>query len=166
MDAAELRDEYQRYFQAHRAEVYRYVLRRAGSNDAEDLTAETFAIAWRRWVEAQQGGLPWLYKTASYVLSNHNRAARRASRLFLQLAEDAAVSQLHAPSVDEQAGSRALLISVLETLRPRDKELLSLLYWEELSPREAATVLGCSSAAVSVRLHRLRARLKKQLDIN
>ncbi|GAB3962715.1 hypothetical protein GCM10029978_018760 [Actinoallomurus acanthiterrae] len=45
-----------------------------------------------------------------------------------------------------------------------DRELLSLVGWEGLTPSEAATVLGRSRGAVRVQLHRARKRLAKELD--
>ncbi|MDX6610604.1 MAG: Sigma-70, region 4 [Solirubrobacterales bacterium] len=45
-------------------------------------------------------------------------------------------------------------IAALDRLDPRDRELLRLTAWEELSPRQAATVLGLSAVAARSRLHR------------
>ena len=43
---------------------------------------------------------------------------------------------------------------------PRDVELV----WHDLTPREAAAVLGCSPATYYVRLHRARRRLERALQ--
>ena len=48
-------------------------------------------------------------------------------------------------------------------LREADREVLSLIAWEELSVADAARALGCSAAAFSVRLHRARRRLERLL---
>jgi RNA polymerase sigma-70 factor (ECF subfamily) len=42
-----------------------------------------------------------------------------------------------------------------------DREVLLLTVWEGLEPRDAAQVLGVSSAAVRTRLSRARARLRE-----
>jgi RNA polymerase sigma-70 factor (ECF subfamily) len=55
------------------------------------------------------------------------------------------------------------LLDALVELREGDRELLTLIAWEELTPREAAKALGISSAAARTRLHRARRRLRARL---
>ncbi|MFC7585901.1 RNA polymerase sigma factor [Nonomuraea antimicrobica] len=45
-----------------------------------------------------------------------------------------------------------------------DREVLALAGWEGLGSDEIATVLGCSSGAARLRLHRARKRLARQLQ--
>jgi RNA polymerase sigma-70 factor (ECF subfamily) len=52
----------------------------------------------------------------------------------------------------------------MEQLSARDRELLRLFAWEDLTPGEIATALGCSSNAAKVGLHRARKRLARRLD--
>src|SRR5436190_2962379 len=56
-----------------------YAVRRVGAADAHDLTAETFAIAWRRLYSVPGGddARLWLYSTARKVIANHRRGERR-----------------------------------------------------------------------------------------
>jgi RNA polymerase sigma-70 factor (ECF subfamily) len=51
----------------------------------------------------------------------------------------------------------------IERLRPVDREVLELVMWEGLTHAEAAQVLGCSTNAVAVRLHKARKRLQAEL---
>lgn len=52
----------------------------------------------------------------------------------------------------------------LRDLAESDRELISLIAWDELTPSQAAQVLGISPVSARVRLHRARARLRKKLD--
>jgi RNA polymerase sigma-70 factor (ECF subfamily) len=56
------------------------------------------------------------------------------------------------------------LNSALQKLKPKDRELLLLLAWHDLSITEMAKVLGMSKANVSVRLNRARNRLNEILQ--
>lgn len=73
------------FFRDHRDGITRYMLRRAVGEHSADLTADTFAIAWRRrgqWLPLptdQQ--VAWLYTVARHVLANARRAEQRASVL-------------------------------------------------------------------------------------
>ena len=51
----------------------------------------------------------------------------------------------------------------MESLRPRDRELVRLIAWEQLSHAEVANMLGCSVNAVAIRWHRSIKRLRNKL---
>lgn len=65
------------------------------------------------------------------------------------------------PAADVAEGviDRLAMLRALAELPEPDREVLTLMAWQGLSPREAARVLGCTAATVRVRLHRARKRL-------
>jgi DNA-directed RNA polymerase specialized sigma24 family protein len=66
-----------------------YALRRCpGPEDAADVVAETFAIAWRRIDDVPGGDQArlWLYRVARNVLANHRRGCVRRDELSAALA--------------------------------------------------------------------------------
>jgi RNA polymerase sigma-70 factor (ECF subfamily) len=136
--------------------MVRYAWRRVGPDQAEDIASETFTIAWRRIADIPSDHeLPWLYSVARNVIAN---SARRQQR-------DRAISDALSvePESDhaETVTSREIAITVLRGLSDKDRELARLAAWEGLDSREISIVLGCSHAAVHIRLHRLRKRLEK-----
>lgn len=146
-------------FERHHATVLAYALRRLRNEaDAEDVVAETFAIAWRRLDRALEpdDALPWLLAIARRVLANHHRSTDRWSRLKARLRVEPRPEPAH-----HDAGTPAL--EALARLRPEDLELLRLLAWEGLSQAEAGAVLGISENAVAIRLHRARKRFAVDL---
>jgi len=62
----------------------------------------------------------------------------------------------------EEAGER--LHAMLSRLRPRDRLVLTLMYFEELSVAEIAELTGWTRALVKVQAMRARGRLKKLLE--
>jgi RNA polymerase sigma factor (sigma-70 family) len=148
--------------------VLGYALRRSSSReDAFDVVAETFAVAWRRRTDLPADPeeiRPWLFGIARMCLANAARSTHRASRLGQRLAQvlsDAAVpdpSTLH----ETRAESR-LVQEALGQLSPEDRELVTLIAWEGLTPTQAATALGVSPGTARVRLHRARTRLRAAL---
>jgi RNA polymerase sigma-70 factor, ECF subfamily len=52
---------------------------------------------------------------------------------------------------------------MLSALNERDVEAIVLATWCDLTPRQAAMVVGCSATAFAVRLHRARRRLARTL---
>lgn len=145
---------FERLYRAHTNAVMLYALRRTSPADAADVHSEVFLVAWRRLDEVpEEAGLPWLYGVARRVLANQRRGQRRQSDLADHL-------RAHAPQpVDASTVDDLPLLAAMETLAEEDREVLRLVAWEDLAPREAARVLGCRPATCRVRLHRARRRL-------
>ncbi|MFB4300832.1 RNA polymerase sigma factor [Actinomadura sp. NTSP31] len=148
-------------FAAVYATTYRgllgYALRRCDTpDDAADVVAETFTIAWRRAADipAGDGARLWLYGVARRVLANHRRGVQRHAHKTAALR-----AELSAPAHDDSP-----VAEVFRTLPDRDRELLTLVAWEGLTVPEIAAVLGCSRNAASIRLHRARKRFARALQ--
>ncbi|POM26569.1 ECF RNA polymerase sigma factor SigH [Actinomadura rubteroloni] len=153
-------------YAAHRVQILGYALRRTSDpQDAADILAETFLIAWRRLDAVPHGAEArlWLYGVARRVLANHHRGVRRRSALSHDLA-DRLRSDLATGYVPEEPGDLAPAAEAFRELPERDRELLALVGWEGLDNGEIATVLGCSRNAVRIRLHRARRRFARELE--
>jgi RNA polymerase sigma-70 factor, ECF subfamily len=144
----------------HHRHVLAYAVRRMSSRQAaEDLTSETFLVAWRRFAQVPPDPLPWLYGTARGLLLNERRrSARRWD------------AERRGGAFDEPAGDPGIRVveadrvrSALAELTESDRELLMLIGWEGLSVGQAARVLGAPAPVVSVRLYRARHRLSQRL---
>ncbi len=162
-DIAAREDDFRRLYAAHFDAVLGFALRRTDRpEDAADVTADTFLVAWRRLshVPAGDAARPWLYGVARRTLANHRRGeGRRAAlgeRLRHQLAH--AVADLA-----DEVVHRADVTAAMQRLSARDEEVLQLHLWEGLEPREMAEVLGIPATVVRPRLSRARARLRAVL---
>ena len=148
--------------------VLGYALRRSASReDALDVVAETFATAWRRRTDMPadpQEVRPWLFGIARWCLANAARRTNRASRLGERLADSLADVAVPDPStLHEHRTESRLVREALEQLSTEDRELVTLIAWEGLTPAQAATALGLSAGTARVRLHRARTRLRMAL---
>jgi RNA polymerase sigma factor (sigma-70 family) len=120
------------------APLMRFAVRRVGEEDAADVVAETFTIAWRRRHRLHdKDPLPWLYGITRKVIANHVRSRLRRNRLTQRVAtvSPALIAADHA----DQVLQRLHLDSAVAALSERDREALRLAEWEQLSPAEAAT---------------------------
>lgn len=147
-------------YRNHEREILRYALRRSAEpQDAADVVAETFLVAWRRLGELphDEEARLWLYATARRVLANQQRGSKRRTRLAERLR-----SELRRQLPLQPASDRPVL-DALAGMAGADRELLMLVGMEELSPSEAARVLGISAMAARTRLHRARRRLQARL---
>ena len=145
-------------FDAHRDAVRTYLWRR-DPELADDVTAETFLVCWRRLDAVPREPLPWLLGVARNIRLNQRRGEARRARLEGRLRTEPA-------AVDDPAaalGERDAVHAALRKLDERDREVLLLTAWERLSRDDIAAVLGCTRANVAVRLLRARRRLEREL---
>src|SRR6185436_7676436 len=123
-------------------EISGYVRRRVPPDAADDVGAQVFTVAWRRL--GQVPGPPqdrlWLFGVARNCTAEHHRAATRRLRLRTRLSQEpAAVAHVPGPGgPDHDPGP---VLAALASLKPRDREALQLVLWDELSHAEAAAVL-------------------------
>lgn len=152
-------------YRAHYGDVLRYACRRTDPDTARDVVADVFLVAWRRLscVPANPAQVqPWLYGVARRTLANSDRSRRRSEHLATRLSHAIpAGGQL--PDLADSVAERGRLRQALDRLRPADQEALRLVGWEELDLAGAAVAMGCSRAAMAVRLHRARRRLATEL---
>jgi RNA polymerase sigma factor (sigma-70 family) len=153
-------------FEDEFASLHRYLARRVGAAAADELAAETFAVAFRNWdrLDPERPVRPWLYGIAANLMRHHWRKERRMLRAYARSGvdpvfadEDAAVER-----ADADARHRELA-TALAGLRKDEREILLLRAWAELTDSEIADALGLPIGTVKSRLSRARDRLRNQL---
>ena len=104
--------------------------------------------------------LPWLLTVARNVAGTERRGAARRQRLWLKA--QSGHFEGYDPGELEIVDGRVL--AALARLNERDREALTLVAWDGLTPAQAAAVLGEPSVRFRQRLHRAGRRLRDQLD--
>ncbi|WP_395103646.1 RNA polymerase sigma factor [Actinomadura sp. SCN-SB] len=148
-------------YDACRQRVWAYAAARAGRQAADDVVSETFAVAWRRLGDVPEPPLPWLLGVARNVLRDRYREQARHAAFTTDFAGEPPPGRQGATDGDiaERVAERLAMLRAMAALPDGDREILILVAWQGLSPRDAAKVVGCSAAALRVRLHRARRRL-------
>jgi RNA polymerase sigma-70 factor, ECF subfamily len=145
--------------------VLGYAIRRTDDRStAEDAVSETFLVAWRRLEDVPDEPLPWLLGVARRVVANQRRAAGRRAPEGPLIPLEAVPDPDPGAAVADRVADREAFAAAFDSLSPGDREVLALVSWDGLAPREAAEVLDTSAAAFSLRLHRARKRLLKELE--
>lgn len=145
-------------FRRHHRDVAAYVRRRAGPDLIDDVVAETFLVAWRRLGEVPAEARPWLLGVARKALATQRRSASRRLSLATKLQESPRTIEPVEPA------NKTSLTDALAHLTEGDREAITLIAWEGLTPREAAAALGQPPVAFRVRLHRAKRRLRRLLE--
>jgi RNA polymerase sigma factor (sigma-70 family) len=156
-------------FDRHHGELYRYLRRRVGAGLAADLAAETFVTAFaRRAAYRAQGdsARPWLYGIAHNLLRNHLRHEQRQFAAYARhgaepIADAAALAEFSRADdrADAVAGT-ARLTQILAGMAARDRDVLLLFAWADMSYAEVAQALDIPLGTVRSRLNRARRQLR------
>jgi len=155
-------------FDLHFDAVHRYLHRRAGADVADDLAAETFAVAFARraaFHDRGNGALPWLLGIATNLLRRHRRTEVRRLRAYARTGIDA-WTQLDDATDAARLDARThgvRLAGALLALRRQDREIFLLCTLGELTYSEAADALALPLGTVATRMRRARERLAAQL---
>ena len=155
------RERLEALFEAHHRVLLAYAARRCATlDDAEDVVAEVFVVAWRRLETVPEGdaAVLWLYGVARRTVANHRRGGARQARL-----RDRMKATTPRPPVTDVPTDDGAALEALARLSSSDQELLRLVAWEELTHAEIAQVLDISVNAVAIRLHRARQRFEQSL---
>ena len=155
-------------FDRHATTVHRYLGRRVGDL-ADDLLSETFLIAFRRRAAYRPEHVevrPWLIGIATNVVHGHRRSEQRRYRALARASaeppqSDSATDESHDRVVAE--AMRAPLAAALAGLKNRDRDVLLLFAWEQLSYEEIAAVLDIPLGTVRSRLNRARRQTRAAL---
>jgi RNA polymerase sigma-70 factor (ECF subfamily) len=164
-DSSDAGRRFEALFDAHHREVLAYCARRIGAAEAKDACSETFLVAWRRIddLPAPPKTLPYLYGIAARVVSNQRRTVRRRSRLHARLLALGAEPTADRWQEPGQKADCADVAAAVRRLGARDREIVMLYAWEDVSRDVIAEMMGMSRAAVDQRIHRAYKRLARML---
>lgn len=146
----------------HQAAVQRVATVVLGTREgADDVAQETFVRAYRalRTFHLDRRLDPWLFKIAANLARNQKRSAGRQSRLAVKVSAHTATAATDPPVED-----RMLVIDALNQLRPADRLVIALRYFEDLAEQEMAVVLNCRPGTVKSRLARAMDRLRQEVS--
>lgn len=137
------------------------------SHDVDDVVQEALMRAWRRRAACLgEDRLPWMRQIArNEALRLIDKRRTRSERELLD--DERILSGMADERVEDERESllsRLQVGEVVGRLSVEDRRLLALRYAKDLSQPEVARMLGIPEGTVKVRLHRLRGRLRKELE--
>jgi DNA-directed RNA polymerase specialized sigma24 family protein len=149
----------------HETAVGGYLARRAGREMAEDLLGEVWIAAYESrgsYDRAFPDARPWLLGVALNRLRRYWRT-RPAEHLVLDPAGLAGLAGSWDPwpAVDGRVAMAAALRPALARLRPQEREVLTLVAWEDLTVAEAARVLDIPAGTARRLLYQARQALRE-----
>ncbi|WP_157248795.1 RNA polymerase sigma factor [Nonomuraea typhae] len=155
-------------FDRYSGMLYRYVVKRLGPEPAEDLVGETFLVAFSRrgsYDTSYADARPWLFGILTKLVSRHHRREAARYRAMRRAPLDGDVespADRVAAGVSAQA-RRPELAAALAKLPAKDRDVLLLIAWGDLTYDEVARALDIPIGTVRSRLHRGRRKVRAAL---
>ncbi len=155
--------------ETHYPAMLGYLGRRLGRQLAEDLAADTFAIAYRDrdHFDPNRGSeVAWLFAIATGLLAHHRRTERRRLVAFAKL-EPPGEGDVTADSAVQHVFAAEALVATAQALRrmpARQRDALYLVAVAGLDYEDAASALSVPIGTLRSRVSRARARLRAELD--
>lgn len=157
-------DAFDEIVRAHRREVYRVARRILGSHeDADEATQEAFVRAWRslRKFRGAASLRTWLIRIVLNVARAHR--ARRAPTTGLDEIGIVAAEDESADDRVRRSEVRRRIRDAVSQLPPRQREVVALKVFSELTYRDVARVMGLSEGAVKAHLHQAVSNLRRRM---
>ena len=138
---------FQRFMDAHAADVLRFLVASLGRHDADDAFQETFLSALRAYPRLREDSnlRGWVLTIAHNKALDTHRARGRRPLPVAELHERPDPRAAPAGAGDGAIGGDAW--ERVRALPARQREVLTLRYAADLTHAEIATALGCSEAA-------------------
>jgi RNA polymerase sigma-70 factor (ECF subfamily) len=151
-------------YERNRLPVFRYIYSLMGgpSDDAEDLTAETFIRAWKArhtFEKDSDSAIGWLIRIAKrLVIDDHRRkAVRKTASLHSDIKTETTTEEEILMLQQKQE-----LLNLLKELPTDQREILVLRYMLGWKVNKIAAHMGLSENHVSVIIYRTLAELREQ----
>jgi len=160
----------------HKDRILRIVKKHVPPNDVDDVSQDVFVRAYQSLGGYRKKGRfrAWLNRIAVRSCYDYLRRKYRSRELPMsclseghqtwleQVTANQSVAAFDASSRRNEA--RDILAWALDRISPEDRMVLELTYLEGYTAREAADLLGWSTANVKVRSHRSKKKLKRLLE--
>lgn len=159
--------EFQRVYADFQSRIHRYLTRLVGEHEAEDLTQEVF-LKVSQALDGFRGECrlsTWIYRIATNAASDRLRSSA-VRQPDPEISSDEAAQEEVAPPAEQQLIRKQMnecIRGFVEGLPADYRTVAVLSEVEGLTNQEIAEVLGSSLDTVKIRLHRARARLRKEL---
>ncbi|MFH8498292.1 SigE family RNA polymerase sigma factor [Streptomyces coeruleorubidus] len=155
---AELEGQFQDFVRARWSRLVRTAYLLTGDvHHAEDLTQTALAKAYRSWRRIARTDNPEAYVRRMLVSCNSDRFRKRRVTEALTAAPPERAGGDEAVGRVEERGS---LLAGLALLPAKQRAVVVLRYWEDLSEAEVAEVLGCSPGTVKSQASKGLAKLR------
>ncbi|WZL73411.1 sigma-70 family RNA polymerase sigma factor [Clostridiaceae bacterium 35-E11] len=163
-----LETDFAHIFETYYKKIYNYIYYRVNCQyTAEDLVSQVFEKAMIKintYAKEKSPFEVWLFIIAKNTLHDYFRRSRKYSFLSMDTIKEFISKRRSPEDMVEISETRDKLLLTLNSLNPRERNIVSLKFGGELKNVEIAEVLNLSESNVGVILYRAMKKLKRELE--
>ncbi len=152
-------------YDAHIKKIYDFIYYKTMHKDiAEDITSDVFMKAWRNINQFSGDSFTaWLYKIARNSVIDYYRS--RKNLINIEDCWDLESGNDLLASLDQTIKAEEIK-KAMQDLKSRDREIIIMRIWQDLSFKEIAECLGQNEGAVKMAFGRAISRLKTKVPLS
>lgn len=152
-------------YDVHIKKIYDFIYYKTMHKDtAEDITSDVFMKAWRNISQFKSHSFSaWLYKIARNAVIDYYRS--RKNVLDIEDCWDLADNSDLVADLDDGLKTGEIK-QAMQSLSSRDRDILMMRIWQDLSFKEIADRLGQNEGAVKMAFSRAVIRLKSKVPLS
>ncbi len=164
---AKLDGEFREFMRARWPAVVRLAYGLTGDQGhAEDVAQAAFARAYASWPRVSRAGDPDAYVRQIVINQNRNRFRKhRVAERLTDSPPESGVVDVARTDATREYDERSALIGALQRLGPRQRAVVVLRYWLDLTELETAAALNCSVGTVKSQASRALATLRQDTEL-
>jgi RNA polymerase sigma-70 factor (ECF subfamily) len=164
--ATELQRRFETLIDQHRRILFRVAsMYTANREDRLDVAQEIRIQLWRAFpnYQPERRFSTWMYRIALNVAISHLRQATSRGQRAVPASEEfeAALADIAEPDDHEASEQRQMLYRLIDALEPMNRALV-MLYLDQYSHAEIASILGITETNVASKINRIKQRLRTQ----
>ena len=133
---------------------------------AEDVAQAAFARAYASWPRVRRSGDPDAYVRQIVINENRNRFRKhRVPERLTDSPPESALVDAEWTDTTREYDERSALIAALQRLGPRQRAVIVLRFWMDLTEQETAAALNCSVGTVKSQASRALATLRQSTEL-
>jgi RNA polymerase sigma-70 factor (ECF subfamily) len=165
------REAFSAIVERHKDQVYNLALKICGNNeDAEEIAQDSFIKVFRslRSFKGKSSFSTWLYR----IVYNTSITFARKNKLDILKLEDFPVDSadfLRSNASEDEADieyMKMLLAFAIQKLDHKDRAIITMYYYQDLSYAEICSITGISRSNIKVQLFRARKKMQEILEKN
>ena len=138
----------------------------ADQGHAEDVAQAAFTRAYASWSRVRRSGDPEAYVRQIVINENRNRfRKRRVTERLTDSPPESVLTDVPWTDAIRKYDERSALMAALQRLGPRQRAVIVLRYWLDLTEQETATALNCSVGTVKSQASRALAALRQAAEL-
>lgn len=154
-------------YESYHSKVKSYFLSRTRDEQlAQDLSSQTFAKALSGIDSFRWQGLPfsaWLFRIARNTFFDHLRSVKNKPKIEFEKISFSRADHTNLFDETQQNEEEEWVASLLFTLKPKEREIIYLKFYEGLTNRAIAKIVDLSETNVGTIIYRALKRLREDL---